>query len=88
MAKKSIVEKWKRTPKFKVRGYNRCHRCGRPRAFLRDFGMCRICFRELALSGQIPGRRQVELVGLAVPTRILLVGLEAWRPRPRWRSGP
>lgn len=55
MAKKSIVEKWKRTPKFKVRKYNRCNRCGRPRGYLRDFGLCRICFRELALMGQIPG---------------------------------
>ena len=55
MAKKSIVEKWKRPPKFKVRSYTRCHRCGRPRGYLRDFGLCRICFRELALSGQIPG---------------------------------
>jgi small subunit ribosomal protein S14 len=49
------MEKWKRTPKFKVRRYNRCHRCGRSRAFLRDFGICRICFRELALLGQVPG---------------------------------
>ena len=55
MAKKSIVEKWKREPKFKVRRYNRCHRCGRPRAFLRDFGMCRICFRKLALAGRPAG---------------------------------
>jgi small subunit ribosomal protein S14 len=55
VAKKSIVEKWRRTPKFKVRRYNRCHRCGRPRGFLRDFGLCRICFRELALMGQVPG---------------------------------
>jgi small subunit ribosomal protein S14 len=38
-----------------VRAYTRCHRCGRPRAVLRDFGLCRICFRELALAGQIPG---------------------------------
>jgi small subunit ribosomal protein S14 len=49
-----LIEKWKRTPKFKVRAYTRCHRCGRPRA-TGDFGLCRICFRELALSGQIPG---------------------------------
>ena len=55
MAKKSLIEKRKKTPKFQVRRYNRCHRCGRPRAFLRDFGLCRICFRELALWGQIPG---------------------------------
>lgn len=55
MAKKSLVMKAKRTPKFKVRKYNRCRRCGRPRAYLRDFAMCRICFRELALMGQVPG---------------------------------
>jgi small subunit ribosomal protein S14 len=55
VAKKSIIEKWKRKPKFKVRAYTRCSRCGRPRAVLSDFGLCRICFRELALSGQIPG---------------------------------
>ncbi len=55
MAKKSLVEKWKRTPKFKVRKYNRCHRCGRPRAYLRRFGMCRICVRQLALGGELPG---------------------------------
>jgi small subunit ribosomal protein S14 len=55
MAKKALIAKAKRKPKFKVRSYNRCRRCGRPRAFLRDFGLCRICFRELAHLGQIPG---------------------------------
>ena len=55
MAKKSIIEKWKRTPKYKIRARNRCRLCGRPRGYLRDFGLCRICFRELALGGQIPG---------------------------------
>ena len=55
MAKKSMIAKSKRKQKFKVRQYNRCPLCGRPRAFLRDFGMCRICFRKLALEGQIPG---------------------------------
>lgn len=55
MAKKSKMEKWQREPKYKVRHKNRCHRCGRPRAYLRKFGICRICFRELALMGQIPG---------------------------------
>jgi small subunit ribosomal protein S14 len=52
MAKKSLVAKANRKPKFKVRGYNRC---GRPRAYLRDFGMCRICVRELASRGELPG---------------------------------
>jgi small subunit ribosomal protein S14 len=55
MAKKCLVVKAQKKPKFKVRAYNRCHRCGRPRAFLRRFGVCRICFRELALRGEIPG---------------------------------
>jgi len=55
MAKKGLIESWKRKPKFGVRGYNRCHRCGRPRAYLRKFGVCRICFRELALKGELPG---------------------------------
>jgi small subunit ribosomal protein S14 len=55
VAKLSMIAKAKRTPKFKVRGYNRCRKCGRPRAFLRKFEMCRICFRQLALQGDIPG---------------------------------
>lgn len=42
-------------PKFKSRAYNRCRICGRARAFLRQFGMCRCCFRKLANDGQIPG---------------------------------
>jgi small subunit ribosomal protein S14 len=45
----------KRTPKFKVREYSRCSLCGRPKAVLKKFGICRICFRTLALKGQIPG---------------------------------
>jgi len=55
MAKRCLIEKAKRQPKFKVRAYNRCNICGRPRGYLRRFGMCRICFRMLALRGQIPG---------------------------------
>jgi small subunit ribosomal protein S14 len=55
MAKTSMIVKAKRKPKFHVRKRNRCPLCGRPRAFLRDFNMCRICFRELALKGELPG---------------------------------
>jgi small subunit ribosomal protein S14 len=55
MAKKALILKAERTPKFGVRKYNRCKRCGRPRGYLRKFGLCRICFRELALSGELPG---------------------------------
>lgn len=55
MAKQALKNKARRTPKFKVRGYNRCPICGRPRAFIRKFGICRICFREMALRGEIPG---------------------------------
>ncbi len=55
MAKTALIEKQKRKPKFKVRKYNRCGRCGRPRAYMRRFGLCRICFRQLALAGELPG---------------------------------
>jgi small subunit ribosomal protein S14 len=55
VARTAMIEKAKRKPKFKVRKHNRCNRCGRPRGYMRDFGLCRICFRELALSGEIPG---------------------------------
>ncbi|MBN2104291.1 type Z 30S ribosomal protein S14 [bacterium] len=55
MAKKALIAKQKRKPKFNVRKYNRCSRCGRSRAYMRKFDLCRICFRELALSGEIPG---------------------------------
>jgi len=58
MAKKCLVEKAKKTNKFQVREYNRCAICGRPRGYLRKFGMCRICFRNLARAGMIPGVRK------------------------------
>ena len=55
MAKKSLVVKQARTPRYSTRAYNRCSRCGRPRAYYRQFGLCRICLRELAHEGVIPG---------------------------------
>lgn len=55
MAKKCLIAKQRKTPKFGVRAYNRCQRCGRPRGYLRRFKICRICFRELSLKGEIPG---------------------------------
>ncbi len=55
MAKKSMVMKANKPQKFKVREYTRCKRCGRPHAVLKKYGICRICFRELAYKGQIPG---------------------------------
>ena len=55
MAKKSLIAKCKSEPKFAVRKYTRCENCGRPRAILRRFRLCRICFRSLALRGEIPG---------------------------------
>ena len=58
MAKKSMIAKANRTPKFSVRGVHRCSRCGRPRAFYRQFGLCRICLRELANKGEVPGVRK------------------------------
>jgi small subunit ribosomal protein S14 len=50
-----MINKCRKKPKFKSRRYNRCRRCGRARGFLRDFGLCRICFRQMALRGEIPG---------------------------------
>lgn len=55
MAKKGLVAKAGRKPKFGVRGYTRCQRCGRARAVYRKFGLCRICLREMAHAGEIPG---------------------------------
>jgi len=55
MAKTCLIEKCKKTPKFSTRAYNRCSVCGRPRGYMRKFGICRICFREMASKGLIPG---------------------------------
>ena len=52
---KLAAEKLAKTPKLRCRHRNRCQRCGRPRGFLRKFRLCRICFRALALSGEVPG---------------------------------
>jgi len=55
MAKKSLVMKAQRKPKFSSRAYTRCNRCGRPKAVYRKFGICRICFRDMALKGLLAG---------------------------------
>ena len=55
MAKKSMINKANKKAKFKVREYTRCQKCGRPHAVLKKYGICRICFRELASKGEIPG---------------------------------
>ena len=55
MAKKSLIVKSQREPKYSSRAYNRCKVCGRSRAYMRKFGVCRICFRELASVGRLPG---------------------------------
>ena len=55
MAKKTLRIKAEQKPKFKVRAYTRCQRCGRPRAVYKRFGLCRLCFREMAHNGEIPG---------------------------------
>lgn len=55
MAKKSWIAKQKRKPKYETRAYNRCQICGRRRGYMREFKICRICFRKLASEGQIPG---------------------------------
>jgi small subunit ribosomal protein S14 len=58
LARKALVEKQKRTPAFKVRKYNRCSLCGRPRGYLRKYGICRICFRDMVNRGLVPGVRK------------------------------
>lgn len=58
MAKKSMVVKANRTPKYSTRAVNRCKVCGRSRAYMRKFGVCRICFREMANLGRLPGVRK------------------------------
>ena len=58
MAKKALIEKANRKPKFAVRGYTRCQRCGRPHSVFRKFGLCRICLREMAHAGELPGVRK------------------------------
>ena len=58
MTRKALMEKAKREPKFKTRAHNRCELCGRPRGYMRKFGICRICFRELAGDALIPGVRK------------------------------
>ena len=55
MARKALINKSEKEPKFSVRQHNRCKLCGRPKGYLRRFGLCRICFRELAWRGEIPG---------------------------------
>ena len=55
MAKTALIVKASRKPKFKVRGYTRCQRCGRPKAVYRKFGLCRVCLREMAHRGELPG---------------------------------
>ena len=55
MAKKSLILKQQRPHKFAVRSHSRCQICGRPRGYMRKFGLCRICFRERALMGELPG---------------------------------
>ena len=58
MAKKSVIARADKKPKFSTRKVNRCWKCGRKHGYMRDFGLCRICFRELANEGSIPGVRR------------------------------
>jgi small subunit ribosomal protein S14 len=59
MAKKSLIVKQQREPKFKVRKYNRCKNCGRVGGYIGDFGLCRLCFREFAHKGYLPGIKKI-----------------------------
>ena len=90
MAKTSQRVRQQRTPKYKTRGYTRCRRCGRARAVYRKFGVCRICLRELAHNGYVPGMTKIELVTtmtMTDPVADFLTRLRngAKRPAPRRR---
>lgn len=58
MAKKSMILRCAKRKKHKCQEYHRCSRCGRPHGYLRKFGLCRICLREMAYKGQIPGMKK------------------------------
>ena len=58
MAKTSMIVKASREPKYSTRKHSRCQRCGRPHSVYRKFGLCRVCFRELASKGELPGIRK------------------------------
>jgi len=58
LAKKSLIEKQKKEPRYKTRKYNRCNKCGRKRSYYRKFGLCRICLRQMAYEGKIPGLKK------------------------------
>lgn len=58
MARKALIAKSEKKPKFSTRTVRRCFKCGRSRGYLRKFGLCRICFREMANKGEIPGIRK------------------------------
>ena len=70
MAKTALVNKANKKPKFKVRGYTRCQKCGRPHSVYRKFGLCRICVREMAHARRAARRDQVVLVGLPKAKRL------------------
>lgn len=55
MAKTSMINKWLKEPKYSTRNHNRCGRCGRPRGYYRQFGLCRLCLRQMAHKGELPG---------------------------------
>jgi len=55
VARKALIEKQRKQPKYKTREYNRCYVCGRSRGYIRKFGLCRICLRKMGHEGKIPG---------------------------------
>ena len=86
MAKKALVQKQQRKPKFKVRAYTRCRRCGRPHSVYRKFGLCRICLREMVHAGEVPGvtkaRKSIAgfklREGMAIGAKVTLRGAYMW----------
>ena len=75
MAKKSMIQKWMREPKYPGRKYNRCHRCGRPRAYIRYFGICRSLFPPVGPDRRLAGNPQGQLVSDSLrPLALIAIG--------------
>ena len=86
MAKKALINKSQRKPKFAVRAYTRCNKCGRPHAVFRKFGLCRICLREMAHAGELPGVARA--AGNPANHETVLQPPDQLREQVRSRPGP
>ncbi len=88
MAKTGLRVKAARKPKFAVRGYTRCQRCGRPKAVYRKFGLCRICLREMAHAGELPGVTKSSWCPRTTTNKLIATGRPEMQDETRVEKGP